>query len=212
VDLQRFHPEARAEARHELGLDADRHVVVYAAFKGKTNPYKDYATIEAALQQVAALRPHDDILFIALGEEAPEQQLGRLCFRFLPFQSQAIVAKYLRAADLYVHAAREESFGLSAAEAAACGTPVVATAVGGLPEVILHEQTGLLVPGQDAEAMAYAIDRLLSDPILRLRLGAQAAEYARLHWEQEHVLDLYQDWFEEILNATHTRQQEESRG
>jgi glycosyltransferase involved in cell wall biosynthesis len=208
VDRQRFRAGARLEARQDLGLPADGHVLVYAAFKNKTNPYKDYATIESALQRLAALRPQDDILFVALGEESPELRMGTLRFRFLPFQAPAIVAKYLRAADVYIHAAREENFGLITAEAAACGTPVVATAVGGLQEVILHELTGLLVPAQDADAMAHSIDRLLSEPELRRRLGAQAAEYARVHWDQEHVLDLFQDWFEEVLNAPSFRQKE----
>lgn len=200
VDMQRFRAGARAEAREQLGLSQAGHVVVYAAFKGRANPYKDYATIGSALERLAVLRAHDDILFIALGEEAPDLQMGKIRFRFLPFQAPAAVARYLRAADIYVHAAREETFGLITAEAAACGTPVVSTAVGGLPEVVMHEQTGLLVPAQDADGMARAIDRLLGDPVLRERIGRQGAEYARLHWDQERVLDLYQDWFEEVLN------------
>jgi glycosyltransferase involved in cell wall biosynthesis len=200
VDMQRFRVGARAEARHDLGLPQTGHVVVYAAFKGRSNPYKDYATIASALERLAALRAQDEILFIALGEEAPDVQVGKVRFRFLPFQTAAMVARYLRAADIYVHAARAEAFGLIAAEAAACGTPAVSTAVGGLSEVVMHEQTGLLVPAQDADGMARAIDRLLGDPVMRERMGQQAAAYARLHWDQEHVLDLYHEWFEEVLN------------
>ncbi len=201
VDTQRFCPNARAEARHTLGLSPDEHLLVYAAFQAKTNPYKDYATMEAALHRLAHLMPDINILFVALGEQALEQQVGKLRLRFLPFQSQAIVAKYLQAADVYVHAVQEDNSGLVTAEALACGTPVVATAVGGLPEVILDGQFGLLVPPRDAEAMAQTISRLLTNPALRQQLGDQAAGHARLYWDQERIVSLYLDWFEEILQT-----------
>ncbi len=197
LDTRCFCPAPKAEARATLGLPPNAHLLVFAAFQARSNPYKDCATVEAAVHKLADLMPDADVLCVALGQEAPELRHGRVRVRFLPFQPQATVIRYLQAADVYLHAAKEENFGLVTGEAQACGTPVIATAVGGLPEVIADGQRGLLVPPGDAGAMAAAAHRLLNDPALRLRLGAQAAAYAARNWDQETVLDTLLEWVAE---------------
>ena len=199
IDTRCFRPAPKRAARAALGLPPDVHLLVFAAFQVRNNPYKDWATIEAAAWHLAELMPDEDVLCVALGHEAAELRRGNLRVRSLPFQPQATVIRYLQAADVYLHASKEENFGLVTAEAQACGTPVVATAVGGLPEVVADGERGLLVPRGDARAMAAAAHRLLTDAPLRHRLGAQAAEHARRHWEQETVLDAYLAWFADVL-------------
>jgi colanic acid/amylovoran biosynthesis glycosyltransferase len=92
---------------------------------------------------------------------------------------------------------RREGFGVVAAEAMAHGRPVVASAVGGLLDLVTHEETGLLVPPGDAGALRAALERLLADPALRRRLGEAARERARadLSWESvvERTLEAYDD-------------------
>ena len=78
--------------------------------------------------------------------------------------------------SLLVMPSRAEGFGLAAAEASACGVPVVATDASSLPEIIRHEKTGLLVPPNDPETLAKAITRLLDDPGLARRLGEAGRE------------------------------------
>lgn len=197
LDTRCFRPAPKAEARAALGLPPHAHILVFAAFQAKSNMYKDCATIEAAVHKLADLMPGEDVLCVALGEEARETRHGRLHIRFLSFQSQASLIRYLQAADVFLHAAKEENFGLVTAESQACGTPVVSTAVGGLLEVIADGERGFLVPPGDAGAMAVATHRLLTDPALRHRLGAQAAAYAARHWDQERVLDTVLDWVAE---------------
>jgi glycosyltransferase involved in cell wall biosynthesis len=199
LDTRCFRPAPKAEARAALGLPPDVHLLVFAAFQARSNPYKDCATVEAAVHALAELMPDADILCVALGQESPELRCGKLRVQFLPFQPQEVVIRYLQAADIYLHAAKEENFGLVAAEAQACGTPVVATGVGGLPEVVADGQRGLIVPPGDGNAMAAAAHRLLTDAELRHRLGAQAADYARRNWEQEVVLDAVLAWIGEGL-------------
>jgi glycosyltransferase involved in cell wall biosynthesis len=79
---------------------------------------------------------------------------------------------------------------------------VVATAVGGLPEVIAHEERGLLVPAGDVRAMAIALARLVQSPALRLRLGEQAARHARKHFALDVVVNTYLEWFDTVRRAT----------
>jgi glycosyltransferase involved in cell wall biosynthesis len=198
IDVTRFHPADRAQVRRELGLPLDAHVLVFAAHKARTNPYKDSATVEASVQRLAQLMPDDEILFLGLGEEAPEIRVGNTRLRFLPFQPPELAARYLQAADVYLHAARQENFGLVTAEAQACGTPVVATAVGGLPEVIADGQRGWLVPPGDAEQMATATAHLLQNPPVQMRFGDQAARHARQHWAEQRVVNQFLSWIAEV--------------
>lgn len=86
------------------------------------------------------------------------------------------MADLYRSADLYVHAAPEESFCLAAVEALACGTPVVAAAAGGITEVVEHERTGLLTPPGEPEDLARAVMALLQDGPRRSAMARAAAE------------------------------------
>ena len=94
-------------------------------------------------------------------------------------QPHHILSSYYRAADLVVVPSRSESFGLVALEAAACGIPVVASAVGGLLNIVHDGVTGLLVDGRDPARYARAIGQLLDDPAGAAAMGAAAAVRAR---------------------------------
>ncbi len=98
---------------------------------------------------------------------------------FVPPQPHATLTTWYRAADVCLVPSRSESFGLVALEAAACGTPVVAAAVGGLPSLVDHGTTGFLVDGGDVAGFASCVGRLLADPGLAARMGQAAATGAR---------------------------------
>jgi D-inositol-3-phosphate glycosyltransferase len=99
--------------------------------------------------------------------------------RFVPPRPHHLLSSYYRAADVVLVPSRSESFGLVALEAAACGTPVVASAVGGLLSLVDHGHTGFLVPGRDPEVFAAYTDELLSNARLATTMGARAAERAK---------------------------------
>ena len=114
----------------------------------------------------------------SLAELAGELGLGDVV-RFVPPVAQAELARWYAAATLVAVPSYSESFGLVAAEAGACGTPVVAAAVGGLPTVVRHERSGLLVDSHDDADWAQALGRVLTEPGLHDRLAAGAALQAR---------------------------------
>ena len=91
----------------------------------------------------------------------------------------AVLADWYRAVDLVLVPSRSESFGFAAAEAQACGAPVVASAVGGLTHVVVAGRTGLLIAEDDPLTWAEGIEALLCDPAARARMGAAAAQRAR---------------------------------
>ena len=198
VDLSIFHPVEQAEARAELGLPHDARVLLFTAHGIRENVWKDYRLLRAAVAIVAERLRDRRVLFLALGEEAPEEMMGKAIIRFIPFQRDAtLVARYYQAADAYLHAARVENFPNTVLEALACGAPTVATAVGGIPEQIEHEVNGLLTPPGDADAFAAAVIRVLTDANLRRALSERAHAHADRFGLQQQV-DAYLDWYRAI--------------
>ncbi len=109
------------------------------------------------------------------------------------------VPDLLRSADVFVHAAVTEGFCNAVLEAQACGLPVVATDAGGLPENVVHEVTGILVPRRDPRAFAGAVERLAADPAFRARLGAAGAARARGESGLEAQAAQWECWYQSVV-------------
>lgn len=138
VDLKVFHPADWTEARKELGLPPDRKILIFAANGIRKNIWKDYKTLQSALAEMA--KTGAKVLCIALGEEARPEYMGNVEIRFVPYQKDPVkVALYYQAADLYVHPARVDTFPNDNPRGPRlCGTPVVANAIGGIPEQVVE--------------------------------------------------------------------------
>jgi glycosyltransferase involved in cell wall biosynthesis len=200
VDLSIFHPANKEEARSTLGIPGGTLVVLFAATAVRQNIWKDYRTVRDGVALAVAKMPAQSILFIALGQEGPVERIGPAVIRFVPYQTEPkAVARYYQAADVYVHAARADTFPNTVLEAQACGTPVVATAVGGIPEQVADGRSGYLVSVGDAPALAERLTQLLSDNELRGRMGIQAAEAARRRFDLSRQADAYLDWYRELV-------------
>ena len=200
VDLTVFTGGDRREARSRLGLPHDAHILLFAANGVKQNMWKDYRTMRAALGRIDGKINERPVLFIALGDIAKEETVGSTRIQFVPHQDDPLsVARYYQAADVYVHAAKADTFPSSVIEAGACGVPVVATAVGGIPEQVIDGRTGFLVPGGDAEAMAERVVRLLEREGLRRLMAAEAQLAAKARFDIRHQVRAYLDWYESIV-------------
>jgi glycosyltransferase involved in cell wall biosynthesis len=200
VDLTIFTGADRREARSRLGLPQETSILLFAANGVKHNVWKDYRTMRAALARIAAMMQDRPVLFIALGDIGKEEAIGASRIQFVPHQdAPASVAHYYQAADVYVHAAKADTFPSSVIEAAACGLPVVATAVGGIPEQVLDGRTGFLVPAGDAEAMARQVVRLLDREGIRWLMAAEAQQMARDRFDVQRQVRDYLDWYDSIL-------------
>ena len=190
VDHEVFRPGSRAAARLALGLPLNRRVV---AFIGRIQPLKG---ADVAVRAFAALDDRDAILLVVGGPSGPDgpaemRRVRSLAVelgledrvRFVPPQPHDGLADFYRAADVCLVPSRSESFGLVALEAAACGTPVVAAAVGGLCTLVDHGVTGFLVDGRDPATYAHQVGRILDDPCVAVAMGRAAAAGAqRYSW------------------------------
>lgn len=184
IDTSRF--DVPALPRSELGISSDSPVVLnVAALVG----HKDQATLLRAMKHLTAAVP-GAVLLIA-GDGALRSELERLAaelaladsVRFLGYRSD--VPRLLRMADLFVLSSSQEGLGTSVLDAMASETPVVATAAGGIPEMVIHETTGLLSPPGDAPALAANMARMLGDATL----AAHCVEHARLAVRDEFGVD-----------------------
>jgi glycosyltransferase involved in cell wall biosynthesis len=112
------------------------------------------------------------------------------------------IAALRRRHGITVIASRYETFGYVMAEAMAIGSPIVCTQVGGPAEILKHEETALLVPPEDPEALADACKRLIDDPALAIRLGHAAHEYATRHLSPAVVGRQMADFLECVVNSS----------
>ena len=184
VDHAFFSPGTRSGARHGLGWGQEPVLL----FVGRIQPLKG---VDVAVEALDLIERRDARLVIVGGSSGldgddevrrvekivHERGLGGRV-TMVPPQPHHVLSTYYRAADLCLVPSRSESFGLVALEAAACGTPVVASDVGGLRTLVDHGRTGLRVSGRDPADFAAAVDRILGDPVLADRLAMRAAEAA----------------------------------
>ena len=204
VDLELFTPGDGAAARARVGLPRNAHVLL---FVGRIQPLKAPDVLLRAAAVLLARRPElrQSLVVAVLGGPSGSgvgkpralqelaQQLGiDAQVRFVPPVDRVTLAQWYRAADLVAVPSYSESFGLVAIEAQACGTPVVAAAVGGLPFAV--GDSGLLIDGHESADWRAGLEGLLDDPGRREMLSHKAVEHAsQFSWERttDRLLEVY---------------------
>lgn len=202
LDLSVFHPGNKDQARQELGLPKEPKILLFTMSQETSQNWKDVPTMRAAVVE-ASTRPNlPAAVFVVLGGTGPAMPGGNASIIFVPYQSdRRTVARYYQAADVYLHAAVADTFPGAIAEAMACGTPVVATATGGIPELVSHGITGFLVPPRDVGAMADRVEQLLTDDALCKKMSTNAAKVAQLEFGIDRQVTSYLNWYREVCDA-----------
>jgi D-inositol-3-phosphate glycosyltransferase len=208
VDLQTFSPaDGKAAARNRLNIAPD---AIMLTFVGRVQPHKGPDVLLKAAAEMVMHTPHlraKLAVVIIGGASGSVNELEKIksLARFLKIEdiahfiepaSREVLPDWYRASDLVCVPSYSESFGLVALEAQACGTPVVATAIGGLRTAVSDGISGSLVDGHDPKAWSAVISRLITEPQRRLLLGMNAVEHAsHFGWEgtARKTLDVY-DW------------------
>ena len=191
VDLSHFNG---ARVRREGGL----HLVTV----GRLSEEKGHVHLIDAMPRIRRERPGAVLSLVGDGPERPRlerrarEQGVEEGVRFLG--ELADTAPVLAEADLYVHPSLYEGLGLSIAEAMAARCPVVATRVGGVPALVRHGETGLLVSAGNPAALAEAVVELLSDPTRARRFGAAGRRHVAERFSIERMVSRYQDLYREL--------------
>ena len=207
VDLFTFTPgTGRKAAREQIGTPADALIVT---FVGRIQPHKGPEVLIRATSELVKhspqMRPQLIVNIIGGASGANTEEVERLkelatwlniddVIHFAPPVPRADLVHWYRAADLVCVPSYSESFGLVALEAQACGTPVVATAIGGLRTAVADGISGVLVDGHDPKAWSSVIARLLHEPQRRVLLSMGAIEHAsHFGWDTtaRGTLDIY---------------------
>ncbi len=199
-DAGKFSERVESNLREELGLDPD---VFLWGSTGRLRPEKGWDLLLPAFKKVREKHPKsylviagDGSLREELDAKAGELGLDASAMRFLGFRKD--VPEILSALDSYVLSSRSEGLGTAILEALGMGLPVAAANVGGIPDSVIHEQTGLLFETENPDAIAGAMSRLMEDDALRKTLGTQAAAHVRTEFTEERLSDLTVGFYEEV--------------
>ncbi len=212
VDETLFAELAAAEKQklcQRLGLRSGAPVV---GFLGRLEAVKGPLYFAQAIPAILTAAPHTNFLFVGDGREraALQGQIKSMgCDRAVTFTGvQARPADYFSLMDVVVVPSLNEGMGRVIVEAGFLAKPVVASRVGGIPDLVLDEQTGLLVPPRDSQALAAAVLRLLRDPVLAQTLGAQLRQRALEGFTEARMVDSMARLYQKILGASASGQED----
>jgi len=203
IEVDRYGPPAdKALAKEDVGLDPERRYVIHVA---RHHPVKDQATLLKGFAAAAADLPRVDLLLVGDGPLRGElEDLAaelRVADRVKFLGIRTDIPELMRAADAFALTSVSEAASLTLLEAMASGLPSVVTDVGGNPELVRHEQEGLLFPRADATACAAAFRRMFSDPALAGRLGAAARARAVERYQLSRCIDQYHDLYRRLARG-----------
>jgi glycosyltransferase involved in cell wall biosynthesis len=200
LDTSIFKPRSKAAARDFFDLPHEPPLILFSLTTGLDDPRKGWDLLKAALATLHRTNP--EVELAVLGHEAPPEPwdpglprahwLGRL------HDDRALAMAY-SAADVSVVPSRQDNLPQTGTEAQACGCPVVAFSIGGLPDIVRHRETGYLAEAFDPQDLAGGLAWVLDDPHRREALGTAARERAVRLWSQAIVSAQYTELYEQVL-------------
>jgi glycosyltransferase involved in cell wall biosynthesis len=194
VDLNKFRLMERQEAKRQLGLDDDKRYLLYV---GRLVAVKGLDLLLDAFAQL--VQNQSDVELVLVGDGAERLVLAQRAttlgirdkVHFVGAQPHERIVLWMNAGDVLCLPSRKESFGAVLIESLACGTPVVATSVGGIPEVVADGQVGRLVHSRDPREMAACIEEVLETPWDRQQLRNYVAERFSFEVVTRKLLEMY---------------------
>jgi N-acetyl-alpha-D-glucosaminyl L-malate synthase BshA len=198
LSVHRRHPDPAMRARLR-GPDPDAAILLHMS------NFRPVKRIEAVVDVFRRVRAELPARLVLVGDGPVRPRIEQLvaeaglheAVEFAGEQPDAL--RWLSAADLFLLPSAQESFGLSALEAMACEVPVIASHVGGLPEVVTEGVTGYLRPPDDTAGMAEAAVALLRDPVRRRAMGGAAARDVQARFRHDAIVPLYEQFYEEVV-------------
>ncbi len=207
IDAEYYHRAADQSLKRNLAPNGEKIILHVSTFR-PVKRITDCIEVMARIRERSNLRAR--LIMCGDGPERADAEIlaGRLgvsdCVEFVGKQPQSQIRDYLSVADLLLLPSLTESFGLSALEAMACEVPVLATRVGGLPEVVEDGECGYLFAVGDVQGMAETAIEILSDESHRERLGRRGREIAVTRFATEKIIPQYEALYESVLAGVKT--------
>jgi len=201
VDGDQFHPQDDPCARKRLAPAGERVLMHVSNFRKVKN-------LPAVLKVFSEVRRHEPCRLVLVGDGPEREATERLAVEMGLAEAvdflgdQEYIADVLPAADVFLLPSQHESFGLSALEAMSCAVPVVGSRIGGLPEVIVNEETGFLCDPNDVSCMTAITLGLLRDETLRRKIGASARERAVTEFGRDRIVRRYIESYERLVDRS----------
>ncbi len=204
INTKNWKPINKLEAKNILGIDKNKKVVLFGAIGGTKDTRKGSHVLEEALNILRDSyfqNSENSIQILVFGEASNKKIINNLPVDFLgSFSDDLSLRVVYSAADVMVVPSIQEAFGQTASEAHACATPVVAFNIGGLIDIVSHQETGYLANPYDPKALAYGINWILEDKERNNKIASQARLKAKKYWDSRIIAQKYIDAYNSALS------------
>jgi glycosyltransferase involved in cell wall biosynthesis len=203
IDLNQYQPVNKREARDILGLPQDRKLVLFSAMNATYDKNKGFRYLEAALGQLAEEGWHDRMELVVVGQSASAIPVNTgMATRFLGVLRDEISMRLAySSADVTVMASAQENLPNSIMESLACGTPVVAFNVGGVPHLVEHQVNGYLAQPSSIDDLSAGLSFVLSDEDRWRRLSERAHDKIKREFNVQHAAQKYLALYGQLLSG-----------
>jgi glycosyltransferase involved in cell wall biosynthesis len=203
IDIARWQPIDQRKSRRLLGLPQDCPLLLFGAMGGGTDPNKGFDLLLAALAHLSRDSRLQNLQLLVFGQREPQSppQLGFPVHYTGHLQDDLRLRELYSAADVMVIPSRQDNLPNTGIEAHACGTPVVAFNIGGLPDIVVDRITGALAEPFEPESLATAVRWVLEDPQRHQSLRLSARQRAVELWNPARVAGLYADVYLQVLDG-----------
>ncbi|GAB1545069.1 glycosyltransferase family 4 protein [Scytonema sp. NUACC21] len=204
LDTQKYRPLHKALGREIFNLPQDKKIILFGAIEATSDRNKGFHLLQPALQELSKSGRKDDWELVIFGASQPDNppDLGFKTHYLGHFYDDISLATVYSLADVMLMPSLQESFGQTASESLACGTPVVAFNATGLKDIIDHEQNGYLAKPYEVKDFAKGINWILENPERYQKLSFYAREKAEREFTLQIQAERYSALFQEILRET----------
>lgn len=200
IALTTFYRRHVTTSRHELGLPLDQKLILFCAMDPLNNPIKGWEIANEIMWHLEVAEPGKYALVIC-GSDEEEKSLPYQSYWPGKIHDDERLAKLYSAVDVVICPSSQEGFGLVALEAQACGTPVIASNVGGFKDIIQQDKTGLLVNEGDASGFASGVSKLLNTNAHIKKISEASIANAFCLSDMQMVANKYYDIYKKIISA-----------
>ncbi|HEB87031.1 MAG TPA: glycosyltransferase [Gammaproteobacteria bacterium] len=201
IDPERFHPMDHSVAREILGLPKNKKLILFGAFSATSDKRKGFHLLVETLKKLEAKANPDEYELVIVGASSLDESFHTKSHCLGRLNDEISMALVYAAADVFVAPSLEDNLPNTVLESLACGTPVVAFNIGGMPDMVSHEKNGFLARGFDTDELAAGLQWILDDEQRWKSLSQEARKTIMDSFTLECAANRYRDIYDDILRS-----------